>query len=58
MEMEHKKVEDRNNRETKALALKEYTEPEITKLGAMQKVTQGGTSGFGDSGDNVNVEQD
>ena len=57
METEYKTVEDRNNKETKAFELKEYREPEIIKLGAMLKVTQGGSSGFGDSAGDTNTER-
>lgn len=57
--MKSKILEDKNNTETKlsVLNLKEYSEPKITKLGAMQKVTQGGSSGFGDSAGDHNNEQ-
>ena len=36
--------------------MKIYTQPKITKLGAMQRVTLGGSIGPGDSGNNVDTE--
>lgn len=40
-----------------AEALKSYRKPELTRMGAMQKYTLGGTFGTGDSGANSATEK-
>ena len=50
MTNEMKISEDRKKNECKEVTLKVYARPEMRKLGAMQKVTLGGSIGTGDSG--------
>ena len=50
MKIENNISKDVNKSESKELGLKAYSQPEITKLGAMQRVTLGGSPGTEDSG--------
>ncbi len=50
MEKENKMLEDQKMNESKVSELKKYIQPELRKLGAMQKVTLGGSQPDNDSG--------
>ena len=49
--------EDSKENENNRLELKVYSQPKIIELGAVQKVTLGGSIGPGDSGSPFNTEQ-
>jgi len=52
MKKENKILEDQKMNKSKVSELKKYTQPELRKMGSMQKVTLGGSQAIGDSGTN------
>ena len=50
MNQRDEKIEDTKGEIHNEKKLKEYSKPEITQFGAMQRFTLGGTPGFDDSG--------
>lgn len=57
MSNKNKRSDIDNIKEKAKIKLKEYSKPEITQFGAMQRYTLGGSVGVGDSGMPMGPEQ-